>query len=105
MSDAFDRHNRRLTGRRDQRHVDGEHAALARLAFDADVAAMQAGESPREGETEAGALLLPIDAGVDLLELVKDPGLVRQGDADSGVGNRDLDGADEPHGRDANQAT
>jgi len=49
-------------------------------------------------------LLLPVDAGVDLLELVKDPGLVRRGDADSGVGDRDLDGIDEPHGGDAHHA-
>src|SRR2546428_1825467 len=72
------------------RHVDREHAALAGLALDPDVAAMQSGETPRQREPKAGALLLAIDSRIDLLELVEDPALVSDRDADAGVGDRNL---------------
>src|SRR2546425_561859 len=73
-----------------QRQADGEHAALARLAQHANVAAVEAGETARERESEACALLRAGHSRVDLLKLVEDPILVLFGDADAGVGDRKL---------------
>src|SRR6266852_2190633 len=90
--------------RRGQRHVDGEHAALARLALDPNVATMQAREAAGQREAEAGALLLPVDAGVNLLELMEDACLVGDRDPDARIGDGDLDRIGEAPARDADQA-
>src|SRR5712691_12682201 len=81
---------------RPQRHVNCEYAAIAGLAFYAYVPAVEPGEATREGETKAGALLLAVDPGIDLLKLVEDPRLVGLGDADAGVPDRDLSRVGQP---------
>src|SRR6266705_6877128 len=78
-------------GRRCQWHVDREHAALTRLALYPNVAAVQAREAAREREAKAGALLLPVDAGVNLLEFMEDARLVGDRDADARIGDGHLD--------------
>ena len=84
----------RRRNRRDlKRKPQCKHAALADLAGHADVASVQEGEPARKREAEAGTLLAPPGAGVDLMKLHEDLGLVGVGDADAGVGHGDLDRA------------
>ena len=75
---------------------DGAEArALARRAVDLDAAAHPLDDAPRDRKAEAGAAELAGRAGVGLLELVEDAGLLLRRDADAGVANleHDLAGA------------
>ena len=84
------------------RQPQRERRALAELALDADVAAEELREPPRDREPEPGAALHRIAArtGVHLLELLEDARLIARRDADAGVDDLQRD----PR-RDARRAT
>src|SRR5262249_47433756 len=54
------------------RNLDPEGRALSHFALDAEHATEQVRDCPREGETEAGALHLPLRRALDLAELLED---------------------------------
>ena len=52
---------------------------------------MQSGKAPREMQAQSSARLLPFHSRVDLLEALKDAGVVFGCDANASVGDCDLD--------------
>ena len=76
---------RRVGPRVAERQVEGERAALAVDAGEADFAAQQHGQLAADGEAEAGAAVLARGAGVGLLEGLEDEPLLLRRDADARV--------------------
>ena len=83
---------RRLVGRPEGQE-DGEGRALAELALDLDLAAVELDEAARERQAEAGALGADAVRLGELLELAEQPRQILARDADAGVGDRSRPGA------------
>ena len=90
---------RRLHPRVDRQH-EGEHASLVDPARHPHVSAVKGGEPLREGKPETCSFVLAAWSGIDLVEFLEDLFQVRLGDADPGIGDRDLDGVLRAHGID-----
>ena len=69
-----------------QRQAEGKTAALARLTLQQDLAPVQVRQLLRNGQTEAGGIVLGVGGGVEVA--VKHGGLILRRDAAAGV--RDL---------------
>src|SRR6516164_478395 len=78
--------------------------ALARLRLDPNPSAVHLNDPLGDGQSQAGAALLARDRIVGLLELMKQLGLVRSGDARAGVADRDMECAIVRFGLDGNFA-
>jgi len=61
----------------DDRELERKGRALTRLRLDPNLAAVHLNDALRYGEPQAGAALLAGDRVVGLLELLKQPGLLR----------------------------
>src|SRR5690349_13564164 len=75
------------------RQREGEGRPPAQLALDPDPAPVQLDELLRQGQPEAGALLLPRLVAPHLAKLLEDSRLVFGGNPDTGIGDRGLDQA------------
>src|SRR4029450_1290903 len=79
------------------RQNEREGRSRAGLAVEADAAAVQLDEAPRQRGPEAGAFVLVGVVAADLAEFLEHGLLVVPRDADAGVGHRDLEGVvDQP---------
>src|SRR5215813_192918 len=72
-----------------QRQREGEGRSAPYHAFDPDLASVKFDELPRDGETESGAFHF-LRSCPHLLELFEHPILIRRGNANAGVRDRDL---------------
>src|SRR4249920_3337958 len=72
-----------------QREMERERAAAARLAFDANEAAMTAHHVIDDGKAQAGPLWTRPGVGLDAVELPEDFTLQARRDADAVIGNPD----------------
>src|SRR4030095_10678590 len=72
------------------RNGEGERRSLAGLALHPQPSAVQLHEAPGQGQAEPGALALVGVVAAPLPKLLEDQLLVLGGDADAGVGHRDL---------------
>jgi hypothetical protein len=71
------------------RQFQREHAALAGLADDGEVAAEQAGEIARNREAETGAAVFAMGTAIGLAKCFEDDVLLMRGNADAGVAHRE----------------
>src|SRR5215472_11959766 len=77
----------------DDRERECKCRALAKLRLDPDPTAMHLNDALGDGQSQAGAALLPRDSIVGLLELLKELGLIGRRDARPSIADRHMERA------------
>src|ERR1051325_6554433 len=81
---------RRIRCRRDGKDGEMKGRTFAGVALDPNAAAHQFGEPFANGQPEAGAPVVASGGGIDLLERFKKPALSIDGNANTGIADREM---------------